>query len=88
MIRTFRFMLLLFALLGIFGEGFHHHDDLQEHPDCPVCVVGNAPVLTPDVPSATIYFAVEIAFLVIPEETSFPEYYRASQQARAPPSFS
>jgi hypothetical protein len=31
---------LLLLLLGTVGEGRHHHDDLREHKDCQVCVLG------------------------------------------------
>ena len=38
MIKRFSFIFVCLFFLSFLGEAFHHHDDGDEHSDCPICM--------------------------------------------------
>jgi len=78
-------VVLLVVLVSGFGISQHHHDDLREHDDCQVCVLGATVSTPPDLPAVpVVYFRMErlerIENLVLPT-LSLGQIH----QARAPP---
>jgi hypothetical protein len=41
LVRRLTLVLVLFLFAGFFIIAFHHHDDLGNHDDCPVCAVAH-----------------------------------------------
>ncbi len=85
--RLFRkYLVFLFMLASLLGA-LHHHDDLNAHPDCQICVIKAnlagadlpAPVSAPD-----LLFAAYEAVAGIPQELPLPGV-PLPIDARAPP---
>jgi hypothetical protein len=83
--KYFSIVFLLSAFLSV----THHHNDLQTHSDCKICVLqsnvvnADTPIITNYLPNIELHYQ-KIIFLT----QSYTEYKRNFSHIRAPPSFS
>jgi hypothetical protein len=78
-IGRFAFTFLFFFIVAIFATAFHHHEDGNEHHDCPVCaawhyhssasvsifsITNQQSVLSNEIPKVSLlYNSVQVALL-------------------------
>lgn len=79
-----------FVLLAAFvqiGLAFHHHDDLQIHDDCRVCLVGHqGPRVDSIQPVELVFAAGLVEFLALGDGLGPVDQVSPPATARGPPS--
>ena len=57
--KIFKTIIATLLIAGLLSIAQHHHDDFDEHDDCPVCALVQNGLDTPgDVPDVAVYSAV------------------------------
>ena len=84
--RKLSVVLVLFLLAGLFVIVFHHHDDCDDHPDCPICIAAHIAHST-GVNAISVSICRDISELITPEKALFftPSFI-TPLYGRAPPS--
>jgi hypothetical protein len=86
MLRRFSLILIVVLFLASLAEGFHHHADGADHPDCPICVAGHYQTATPTTGSV---FTVPRQFILpsyLPQvPTSVYKIFFTPANPRGPP---
>ena len=86
LLRRLSLILIVVLFLATLAEGFHHHADGADHPDCPICVAGHFQAATPFVIPV---FAAPKQFVVpsyLPQvSTTVYKIFYTSATSRGPP---
>ena len=86
--KLFKTIIIALVMAGLLSIAQHHHDDFDEHDDCPVCaLVQHGLDIAGDVPDV-IVFLVVISELTIQKCTSKSNSHVHFYKPRGPPCFS
>ena len=85
--KYFSIIFVLATLLGVFH---HHHDDVQVHNDCQICII-QSNIIDGDIPTTTLYLSkidIESEAVIAELKSLYIWQKKEKLQARAPPKIS
>ena len=85
--KIFKTIIVVLLFAGLLSIALHHHDDFDEHDDCPVCaLVQHGLDIADDVPNVALFLVVICELTIqrcISKTNSHLHFYRP----RGPPKY-
>jgi hypothetical protein len=79
-------VLVILLFVSFFVIAFHHHDDGDDHPDCPICIAAHVAHST-GINTVSLTISYAISELILPEKIElFSSQFISPLYGRAPPS--